>query len=98
MSDDRNMPAEVTASSCGCGRGGGNEKSLDVRSSIPVGELMAFDMASSSPRYCSEYETRRDVLVNVDRHDGLFGSSKRWSPEVPSFGGTLPDDLAMLLR
>ena len=44
VSDDRRIPVEVMFSSCGCGNGGGSEKSLDERNNLPVGELKALDM------------------------------------------------------
>lgn len=45
MSEERRMPLEVRASRLGCGRGGGREKRREERSSLPVGELRALDIA-----------------------------------------------------
>lgn len=65
VSEDRSIPAELTASRGAAGNGGGSENSRDDRSSRAVGELSAFDMfANNFPPNCPE--GRQSIVPRPD--------------------------------
>lgn len=55
-SDERRTPMTLTPSIGAGGRGGGSENSRELRSSLPVGELTAFDMAAVGTEKATDFK------------------------------------------
>ena len=75
MSDVRRICPAVELAIGAAGRGGGSEKRREFRSSLPVGELMAFDMTATET--IARYTIRPAVYPEI--------MSLSRSPQMPRF-------------
>lgn len=80
MSEVRRICPAVELGMGAAGRGGGREKRRELRSSLPVGELMAFDMTATIAReqfvhliFLSSPEIRRPVSLPLAANAKIAG-------------------------